>query len=216
MELPNVETLPEATPGERAIMDMHERVLNDLLSELPYEAKLVAVQVLSKHQQKIAMEYVGTDKQVEPAVTELFDVWLRVANNADKTETERTTARRNLIRNVFKTFGFTVKEGETDLKEYVFRAGEALLRRVDDHYRKMGAVAIAKSGDFNPLTIESYEAMEDRSTWSLKQWIEHLGGRQTDDYNIVFGSPLAVDRMLMLHREEMVRQVVLAAHKKII
>lgn len=205
--------VPEITSGERAIMDMHERVLNDLLLELPLEAKLIAMQVLSKHQQEVAMDVVGSDKQVDPAITELFEVWLKMATNFERLEEERSKARRSVIRSVFKVFGFKVKEGETDFKEYVFRAGEALWSRIDTHYRKIGAVAIAKSGDFDNKTVEHYEAMEDRSKWSLKEWIEHLGGRQADDHTIIFGSAFAVDKLLSLHREEMVRQIVLTAHQ---
>jgi len=199
----------EEQPVLRDILAMHEQVLNDLLLELPHESKLIALQVLNKHQQKIANKYFDIDKPTDPAITELFETWLRIGLNAEKDEEARTTARRNVIRSLFKAHGFTVKPGETDLKEYVFRAAESLIRRIDVFYRKMGIVAITKTGDFDHNTVEHYQAMEDRSKWSTKQWIEHLGGRQDEQMNIVFGSPYAVAKLLELYCEEMVRGTII-------
>ena len=41
---------------------------------------------------------------------------------------------RDRIREIFMAHGFTVKEGQTDLKQYVYDAAEALLRAVRAHY----------------------------------------------------------------------------------
>ena len=41
---------------------------------------------------------------------------------------------RDHIREIFMAHGFTVKEGQTDLKKYVYDAADALIREVRAHY----------------------------------------------------------------------------------
>lgn len=207
---------PKMTTGEKTVLDLHEAIVSDLLEELPYEAKIVAMQVLRKHQQKIVDDVVGAGKQVEPSVVSMFDVWLKISTDAQAFEEDRLLSRRKLIRAIFKSHGFTVKEGETDLKEYVFRAGIALLDRVEEHYRKNDAIKtfFAETG-FSHKTVEQYEAMEDRSKWTVGQWAKHLGAWEDGNYNVVFGSWAALARMLELRDAEMMRQaVLLATHGK--
>lgn len=199
---------PEA-PADKTAIEMHEKVINDLLSELPMSAKMIALEVLAKHQQK----YIITP-YVEPVVTDMLSVWAKVAIAGERASTAFTAARRNLIRRLFKVYGFKVKEGESDLKEYVFKAGEALMDKMDQYYREVGVVAIANMGEFSNKTIEHYEAMEDRSKWGPGMWYEHLGAVKDDQHRIVFGSVHAVERMMELRLTEYVRGIVLAANRQ--
>lgn len=193
-------------PADKATMEMHEKVINDILSELPMSAKMIALEVLAKHQQK----YIITEP-IAPPVVDILSVWAKVAIAGERASTAFTAARRNLIRRLFRVYGFKVKEGESDLKDYVFKAGEALMDKMDQYYRELGVVAVANMGEFSDKTIEHYQAMEDRSKWSVSDWYKHLGAVQDDQHRIVFGSVYAVEQMMELRLVEYIRGIVLAA-----
>jgi intein/homing endonuclease len=202
MDTPEVPT----NPVDKTAIEMHDKVINELLSELPMSAKMIALEVLAKHHQKYSIT-----APVVPPVADILSIWGKVAVAGERAAEAFTVARRNLIRRLFKVYGFTVKEGETDLKEYVFKAGEALMDRMDQYYREIGVVAIANMGDFSEKTIEHYEAMEDRSKWGPGKWYEHLGAVLDDQGRVVFGSVYAVEKMMELRLTEYVRGIVLAA-----
>ena len=64
---------------------------------------------------------------------------------------------RNRIREIFMAHGFTVKEGQTDLKQYVYDAADALLRAASD---------------------PAISVQEDAALW---RWLaEYLVGTRTD------------------------------------
>lgn len=196
-------------PDDKSAIEMHEQVINDLLNELPMSAKMIALEVLAKHNQQYTIA-----PYEKPPVTDMLSVWAKIAATGERASTAFTAARRNLIRRLFKVYGFTVKEGEPDLKEYVFKAGEALMDRMDQYYREVGVVAAANMGEFSNKTIEHYEAMEDRSKWGPGKWYEHLGAVQDDQHRIVFGGVYAVERMMELRLTEYVRGIVLAANRQ--
>jgi len=191
---------------DKTAIEMHDKVINELLSELPMSAKMIALEVLAKHHQKYTIT-----EPTAPPVADMLSVWGKVAVAGERASMAFTNARRKLIRSLFKVYGFKVKEGESDLKEYVFKAGEALMDKMDQYYREVGVVAIANMGEFSEKTIEHYEAMEDRSKWGPGKWYEHLGAVLDDQGRVVFGSVYAVEKMMELRLTEYVRGIVLAA-----
>lgn len=76
------------------------------------------------------MEIDRLKKQVERFEL-LFESATLARHEAEKQVTEMKALRgkpmdRNTMRDIFVNYGFTVKEGQTDLKEYVFAAGKAI------------------------------------------------------------------------------------------
>ena len=87
------------------------------------------------------------------------------------------------IRKIFMRNGFTVKEGQTDLKDYVYDAAFELISSL-----KLPA----------PVSVPD-EQHSERFEWSYEDWANHLGGRhQNNDPACYyeFGSFMAVAEML--------------------
>lgn len=75
------------------------------------------------------------DETVEEAVSNLFDHDVALIDAAVRRES-LSPPSRDAIRQVFLARGFTIKEGQTDLKPYVYEAAEALFgkeERTDGH-----------------------------------------------------------------------------------
>lgn len=86
---------------------------------------------------------------------------------------------RDLIREVFRAYGFTIKPGQDDFKEYVFRAAEELLGAFQ---RECGAWAVSTFGEeaANNLTLRRHRFGEE----SL-ELIQSLGGTKEEVLQLV-------------------------------
>lgn len=74
-------------------------------------------------------------------------------------------ADRDAIRRIFMAHGFTIKEGQTDLKPYVYEAAEALLRELSP--------AVAVPDGYALVPIEPTPEMVSAGTESDSQFYEH-------------------------------------------
>jgi len=209
-----METPTQTPKTAEDVVKIHEAILSDLLNELPYEAKLIAMAVLSKHQEQVFLAASKANTELNDPVYALMDAWMKIALDADRKEEERDTAERNIIRTIFKRHGFTVKEGQTDLKEYVYTAARDLIDRVHANLRRIGAIAYFLTSRLSNKEQEQYEAMEDRSKWTYGDWARHLGATEDDQHRVVFGSWYALGKMFELRDKEITRQAVLLAKKE--
>lgn len=202
------------TPGEKALLDMHKTVLTEIIGALPTDYMMAALQVLNKHQQHAISEALESGKVIEEPVGSMHAEWMKIIAGVTQQEESREKAQRNVIRSIFKRHGFTVKAGETDLKEYVYEAGRALIHTVLSHTQRIGAIAYFLTSKLSEKDIEHYEAMEDRSKWTNIQWATHLGATEDDQHRLVFGSWYAFGKMLELRDKEVQRQAVLILKDK--
>lgn len=79
-------------------------------------------------------------------------------------------ADRDAIRRIFMAHGFTIKEGQTDLKPYVYEAAEALLRELSP------AVAVAEPVALEPVEGDLLPAVGDTVLIHLSRpdgWFPH-------------------------------------------
>ena len=190
------------------------KAFTDVLGILPVEQIPAVKEILATHG---LVDLGGELTAMRDTIQlEILDGWIKALHKADRNSQEFRYHRRRIIHQICTSFGYTIKEGEKDLKEYVYKAAEALLDRVERHYRKVGALAVFRAGEFDNNTVEKYQAMEDRSRWTLAMWIQHLGGQQEENHTITFGSWMAVGKLLELYSEEHVRNAVLSAAKPII
>lgn len=73
----------------------------------------------------------------------------------------------DMIRRIFLAHGFTIKEGQTDLKPYVFEAAHALIEAVA---RTLGAAAEANARE----RVEAAEADAARYRWLCETVLRYL------------------------------------------
>ena len=90
----------------------------------------IDVEVCTPHLEKLQCETVNSSDDVFlPLMTVAQHNRIVAAHSAQ--QSKPSTVTRDQIRDVFMRNGFTVKEGQTDLKSYVYAAAEELLALVD-------------------------------------------------------------------------------------
>jgi hypothetical protein len=119
----------------------HVRTLAGMLATCPVEQHEAAPAAWDKLRHSLAVAMCGFvcrpdgRRNLDAAVNVLDALtepgsplaWLRTI--APTAENERPAFSKDVIREVFMAHGFTIKEGQTDLKQYVFDAAYALLAR---------------------------------------------------------------------------------------
>lgn len=99
---------------------------------------------------------------------------------------------KDVIRAVFIENGFTVKEGQTDLKQYVYDAANELLRRSRLRASNGQAPATQKTLERNAVPAEWLEQAY-REGWAACRDAETIGG-ESEDWS--FGNSTANSRMI--------------------
>ncbi len=111
---------PELAPFDRISEPVVRRIVNDLGEQVwPCAEDTFAVEAV-KDGEPFPRHVQVVYEVVEPTVDEKVDEVLRLVRFVSKVE-------RETIRAVFLRNGFTIKEGQTDLKPYVYAAAEELL-----------------------------------------------------------------------------------------
>lgn len=91
----------------------------------------------------IAIPMVPTDDEIDPIVQtcrerglrefDVFRVVLRTLQHPSPFPTAQVAIDRDRIRDIFMAHGFKIKEGQTDIEQYVYDAADALIREVCAH-----------------------------------------------------------------------------------
>lgn len=185
------------------VLAANAAIMAEIIELLDDENRVKARAVIAKH----------TGAKT-PVATTVGDMWLKTLTDSKADEDKRAMARKNIIKRIFLGAGFTIKEGQTDLKDYVYKAANRLIDQIEMNFRKVGACVIFLAGKADVKEIEHYEAMEKRANWSTVQWAKHLGATEDDQHRVVFGSWYALDRMLELRDKEHMRQAFVRAHEQ--
>lgn len=167
---------PELAPFDRISEPVVRRIVNDLGEQVwPCAEDAFTVEAV-KDEEPFPRPVQVIYEVVEPTVDEKLDEVLRLVrllenagdNSPKSIGREAQQAMRETIRAVFLRNGFTVKDGQSDLKPYVYAAAEELLSIARASWQRTQSAPVSKA---ERLPLESLEPLHRPvpSGWAVKR-----------------------------------------------